>query len=222
MWCELASPQPPKSDPIWQGNDDGSIYQCVRPVGHSVPDSGFPFMTWLPPGVEADPPPNPEDLAWEAIASVQFRAIDIGMTPTPLSQNPDAMGAVHMPVWLWAENEDQASTGPVSSSASERGYTVSITARLDAVEWDLGDGSDPIRCTSWTPFDPGSMSRSTPVDCGSQDGYAREGVYTVRATSRWLVDWEGIGESGTIEFPLQREEQVRIGELQVLHSGGNG
>lgn len=179
-------------------------------------------MTWLPPGIEADPPPNPEALAWQAIAQVKFRAIDIGMTPTPLSQNPDAMGAVHMPVWLWAENEDRAAVGPVTSSASERGYTVSITARLDAVEWDLGDGSAPIRCTSWTRFDPRSMSRSTPVDCGSQDGYAREGVYTVTATSRWLVEWEGIGQSGTIEFPLQREEQVRIGELQVLHSGGNG
>lgn len=221
MWCTKLDPQPPYSDPAWRGNTEGAIYSCVRPEGTGVPDASLAFTTWLPPGAE-NPPPDPEAMARRLLVSIDLRAIDIGMTPTPLSQNPDAMGAVHMPVWLWAEDEDQASTGPVSSSASERGYTVSITARLDAVEWDLGDGSDPIRCTSWTPFDPDSMSRSTPVDCGSQDGYAREGVFTVTATSRWLVDWEGIGQSGTIEFPLQREEQVRIGELQVLHSGGRG
>lgn len=219
MWCAKLDPQPPYSDPAWRGNSEGAIYSCVRPEGSGVPDASLSFTTWLPPGVQASPP-DPEAMARRLLARIEFRAIDIGISLTPLSTDPEAMGVVHMPVWFWAEHEDAESTGPVTSSATEAGHTVSITARLSAVDWDLGDGSGTIRCTGWRRFDPATMDRHTPVACGSQEGYTREGEFTVSATSRWVVEWSGIGQSGTLEFPLRSEEPVRIGEAHTLHTAG--
>ena len=58
--------------------------------------------------------------------------------------------------------------------------------------------------------------RSSP-DCGYR--YSRQGVYTVRATSYWVVRWAGIGQSGTIPLQFTRSAVITVGEAQVLITG---
>ena len=60
-WCQLADTQPPKTDAVWLGRSDGSIYECVRPTGELIPDPGQRYYRWLP-DTEATPP-DPEELA---------------------------------------------------------------------------------------------------------------------------------------------------------------
>ena len=44
-----------------------------------------------------------------------------------------------------------------------------------------------------------------------------DGAYQVTATSHWVVEWTGGGQSGTIEFDLTTDPlPIRIGEAQVL------
>ena len=44
-----------------------------------------------------------------------------------------------------------------------------------------------------------------------------DGAYQVTATSHWVVEWTGGGQSGTIEFDLTTDAlPIRIGEAQVL------
>jgi hypothetical protein len=43
------------------------------------------------------------------------------------------------------------------------------------------------------------------------------GAYQVTATSHWVVEWTGGGQSGTIEFDLTTDPlPISIGEAQVL------
>ncbi|GAA4909681.1 hypothetical protein GCM10025789_31150 [Tessaracoccus lubricantis] len=215
-WCKATEPQPPATDAIWGGRTEGNVYTCTPPrVNIFDPDFGLSFQRWLPASPEL-PPPDPEVLAWRALAAVNLQPIDMGIAPEPLAANPSSLGAVGLPVWLWADTTSPNTTGPISNSASERGYTVNITARLKNITWDLGDGSAAIECGIGQRFDPASMGPQTPVACGRQAGYDQQGEYTITATSNWEVTWNGIGRSGVIPFQTDTSGSVRIGEIQVV------
>lgn len=215
-WCRKTNPQPPQTDHVWGGKTTGMVYSCTPPSSNlSTPDLGLTFQRWLPTSPEL-PPPDPEVLAWRALASVNLQPIDLGVAPEPLAKNASSLGAVGLPVWLWADTTSPRKTGPVSASASERGYTVSITARLRNITWNLGDGSAPITCGIGQRFDPAAMGPHTPVVCGRQTGYAKQGEYTITATSNWEVSWTGIGRSGVIPYDRETSDTVRIGEIQVV------
>ena len=109
-------------------------------------------------------------------------------------------------------------TGPVHASTSKQGYTVTISGTVTSIDWGLGDGSEAITCTSWKPAHPTMTTINTPVICGRQEGYSRQGIYTITATSNWSIAWQGIGESGTITIPVTSTATVKIGELQALNT----
>ncbi len=212
-YLEKIDPQPPFSDPLFAGRTYGALYYCGGPgYGSTNP------VVWLDTAPEL-PPPDPEVLAWRALAAVKLKPIDLGIAPEPREANSASLGAVGLPVWLWADSTSPSTTGPISSTASERGYTVSITARLSDIEWDLGDGGKTISCGIGTRFDPATMDPTTPVVCGRQSGYQKQGEYTITATSHWEVSWSGIGESGTIDYDRTTSGTVRIGEIQVVVRG---
>ena len=41
-------------------------------------------------------------------------------------------------------------------------------------------------------------------------------LYTVRATSYWVVEWAGIGQAGTIPLDFTSRAVITMGEAQVL------
>lgn len=138
-----------------------------------------------------------------------LRAVTIGIVP---ESRPGSVGLVGMPNWMWVANPTSNSWGPITRSASAGGFTVTATARVSRVVWDMGDGQ-VVSCRAGTPYEDSFGKRDSP-DCGHT--YTRQGEYTVRATSHWVVEWSGIGQSGTIPVDLTRTAPLTIGEVQVL------
>ena len=206
-YVSRADPQPPKSDPVWEGHRDGAIYGCYSPelVGNRLT---YQWAAATP--VEAPAPPDPRVLAQQAVAAMGLRAIRIGIVP---EDRAGSVGLVGLPTWMWAEAPGPSTWGPVTRSVSAGGYTVTATGRVDRVVWAMGDGSTVVCRKAGTPYADSFGKRSSP-DCGHT--YTRQGTYTVRATSYWVVAWSGIGQSGTIPIDFTESTVITVGEAQVL------
>jgi len=213
-YVQQAAPQPPASDPNWQGHapDDGAIYQCFQP------QTDILIFIWSqdpPPGSGTGP--TPRDVAQIAIDQMNLRAIDIGTAPQP---GPDSIGLVGMPVWMWASSPDAHTYGPATASASAGGITVTATARVHTITWDMGDGNEVVCRTAGTPYEPSYGKESSP-DCGhtyETSSATKPGdKFTVTAISDWVVTWQGAGQNGTIRLNgLQRSVEIAVGDAQVL------
>ncbi len=213
-YITLADPQPPPGSPFWEGTyqDGGAVYVCTQPQTNTV------TLIWF-----ANPPPpsgggpTPRQVAELAIEQMDLRAIDIGITPEP---GEDSIGIVGMPVWMWAANPDEHTVGPITESASAGGITVTATATLHKITWDMGDGTE-VTCTgAGTAYKP-SYGRAKSPDCGhtyeKSSSKKPDGKYTVTATSDWVITWEGAGQTGTIRLNgLTRSTAISVGEAQVL------
>ena len=208
------SPQPAPSDPIWQGRTSGTIVQqvCDRipNAGAFVPNiPGAPY--WIP---GAPPAVDPAVLARQLLATLQIRAITIGMVP---EAGPDKLGAVGVPVWMWAAQPSPQTVGPITASQTMSGVTVSLTATLASTDWNMGDGTT-VHCTganaAGTPYTFTTEMTPSPT-CGHV--YTKQGnPYTITATAHWQVNWTAAGQSGTIPLQLTSTTTRRVGELQVI------
>jgi hypothetical protein len=206
-YVSLADPQPPKSDPEWEGRTTGAIYECYSPgiVGIRM----YTFWSASSPAGPAAPP-DPRVLALRAITTMRLRAIRIGIVP---EAQAGSVGIVGMPTWMWVADPGQHTWGPITRTASSAGYSVTATAKVQRVVWAMGDGNT-VTCTKrGTPYADSFGKRASP-DCGYT--YTRQGTYTVRATSYWRVTWAGIGQSGTIPLDFTRTAVITMGEAQVL------
>jgi hypothetical protein len=110
--------------------------------------------------------------------------------------------------------------GPISDSARQGNVTVSLTAKVVHVTWNLGDGTT-ITCTgAGTPYQDSFGAAPSPT-CGHM--YRRPstdlpgGAYPVSATAVWQVDWTGGGAAGSIPFEITSTGRVRISEVQALN-----
>lgn len=195
------SPAPPKSDPIWGGRTNGTVFQCITP-GVTLADYFWSDST--PAG------PDPRVLAERAIAAMQLRPVTIGIVP---EDRPGRVGLVGMPVWMWSSAGGDQVAGPITRTASAAGFTVTATARLQRVAWNMGDGKTVVCHGLGTPYQDSYGKKSSPT-CGHS--YVRQGKRTVTATSYWVVEWSGIGQTGTIPLDLKDSTNVTIGEVQVL------
>ena len=221
-YISRVTPPPPAGDPSWQGHQpgDGAIYNCNQPQTKML------IMIW-----SANPPAGPgqqftpQQVAQLAIKQMTMKSIDVGLAPTPTESNPKSMGVIGVPVWMWVANPDSSTYGPISASASAGGITVTATATVERVEWNMGDGSAPINCGQGTPYNSAVDGTKQSPDCGytyqktSWDKPHHK--YTVTANSYWKVDWAGAGQQGTIRLPaLVSTVHIREGELQVLNNHG--
>lgn len=213
-YISLLDPQPPAGDPNWQGHEpgDGAVYNCYQPQTD--------LLIWI---WSQDPPPDsgtgptPREVAQIAIEQMDLRAIDIGITPEP---GEDSIGIVGMPVWMWAANPNEHTVGPITESASAGGITVTATAKLQRITWDMGDGST-VKCASGGTAYKASYGDAKSPDCGyvyqKSSSTRPSGKYTVTASSDWVITWEGAGQTGTIRLNgLTRTVAIAVGEAQVL------
>lgn len=206
-YIALADPQPSKTDSVWEGHTEGAIYECYSPelVGTRLT---VQWAAVAPAGVA--PPPNPRVLAQQAVAAMQLRSIRIGIVP---EDRPESVGLVGLPTWLWVDERSASSWGPTTRSVSAGGSTVTAKGVVDRVVWAMGDGSTVVCRSPGTPYRDAFGRRSSP-DCGHT--FTRQGTYTVRATSYWVVRWSGIGQTGQIGLDFTESTVVTVGEAQVL------
>ena len=207
-YVQLSNPQPPATALAWAGHTDGAIYDCALP--RSGVFGGLQYMFW---SATAPAGPDPRVLAQQAIASMNLRPISIGIVP---EDRPGSVGLVGMPVWLWAASPDAQSWGPITRSASASGVTVTATAKVQRVRWQMGDGAVVVCTGPGTEYQDRFGKADSPT-CGYT--YRKQGTYTVRAESQWSVVWSGMGASGTIPVLLTDSTTITIGELQVITTG---
>ena len=213
-YVSRAEPQPPPTDPIWTGQTTGAIYQCYVPPENAPLLFGAVSLFWsaAPP---VAPTLTPEQAAEIVVAGMGLSAVDIGIVPEP---GPASVGLVGLPVWMWAQRTPNT-WGPLTRTANAGGVTITATARVNQVVWDMGDG-DKVTCTTpGTVYSDEYGDRMSP-DCGHRYTETSVGLpgdaYPVSATSSWIVDWNGGGRSGQISVELSAQTQIQVGELQVL------
>ncbi len=207
-YVSAQQPQPPKSDPIWQGHSDGAVYWCYNPDIIGTPAS--PLWSANPPAGPVAPP-DPRQLAQQATAAMQLKGVTVGIVP---KNQPGSVGLVGMPQWMWVANPAANTWGPITKSASAGGYTVTATGKVDHIIWDMGDGQQVVCKGQGTPYVPSYGKTKSPT-CG-HDSYTKQGTYTVTATSYWVITWAGVGQTGTIPIQVSNSTTIRIGEAQVL------
>ncbi|WP_217237464.1 ATP/GTP-binding protein [Streptomyces sp. AC555_RSS877] len=208
---KLADPQPPAGSLDWEGHEpgDGAVYEqtCTRDGGNLT----IARMVWLaePPEQEAV---DPAVLAQRAVDSMTLLGPDIA--------SPRAAGkyTVGVPMWMWV-NQSATTYGPNTASASAGGITVTATAKVSKIVWDLGDGASVTCNGPGTPYQ-GSEGMAQSPTCGhvysKTSVGAKNGKYPVTATSTWTIDWQGGGAAGQLTEIRQTNVQVAIGELQVV------
>src|SRR3546814_3167632 len=91
-----------------------------------------------------------------------LRAIDVGITPEP---GANRIGLVGMPVCIWAANPDDNTYGPITATASAGGITITATANVRKVTWQMADGTTVAFRTAGTPYKAAYGKRPSP-DCG--------------------------------------------------------
>lgn len=196
------------------GATTGKVYACQKPattVGVTT------FFVW------AEDPPEPAEgvfieLTARAVKSLNLKGVEVGMTPPVVATDPNSIGLVGAPNWLWVKNPAPQTWGPASGSSSSNNLTVSVTAKAQKVTWNLGDGSAPIVCTAaGTPWQPGYGVQPSP-DCGRAAGYQQSGTYPVTAKSHWIIDWtSNMGKAGRVAMDLDTATTVTIAEVQVIN-----
>lgn len=213
-WCRPASILPPFTDAVWGGRTDGSIYECTRPGLGLIPDPNLSAYRWLPAPPEAVQV-DPRQVAIDLLARLDLEAVNLGMFPK--GDNDVRLGLVGWNTWMWAEAPSSKQWGPVSASDSASGITVTLSAEVDSIEWDMGDGA-VVTCGKGTPWSEartqGGKNVASP-DCGHV--YETMGTYEVTATSHWDVQWSGAGQSGSLPFSLSRSASYLVGEYQAVN-----
>jgi hypothetical protein len=215
-YVRVMDPQPAADDPAWGGRvpaDGGAVYGCYQP-----PPLDLDVYIWLASSPAASGAgPSPRAVAEMAIDQMNLQAIEIGVVPEP---RPGYIGIVGQPVWMWATNPGPNTIGPITASASAGGITATATGRIHRITWSMGDGSTVVCTGAGTPFTDAFAGTASP-DCGHVYTTSSAGnpgdKFTVTATSDWVIDWAGAGQTGTIRMDgLERSVQIAVGEAQVL------
>ncbi|NEE01169.1 hypothetical protein [Phytoactinopolyspora halotolerans] len=217
---------PPLFQGIWEDYPNGWIYHWIRLNGISEPNCGYDEggWMWLAESPIGPPPVDPEQLAQEILDDFGLEPAEVGIAPTPIDEDPDSMGLVGAPVWMWVENPSPQTWGPITGEASEGGVTVTVTAEADEAVWDMGDGRSHTCVEPGTAYSAEMGVRESP-SCGHMYQRTSRGepdrAYTVSVTTHWTATWEAsTGETGTLDVdPLTTSARIRIGERQLIEQG---
>ncbi|MEU6546434.1 ATP/GTP-binding protein [Streptomyces sp. NPDC046859] len=209
---KLADPQPPAASADWDGHKpgDGAVYEQTCGWG-DVDGNTIVRLVWL-----ADPPEqeavDPAVLAQRAVDSMTLLGPDIA------SPRRSGKYTVGVPMWMWV-NQSATTYGPNTASASAGGITVTATAKVSKIVWQMGDGASVTCNGPGTPYTSTEGMAPSPT-CGhvysKTSAGAQGGRFPVTATSTWTIDWQGGGQAGQLTEVRQTNVQVAVGEVQVV------
>lgn len=210
-------PGPPGSSP------DGAWYGCAaRPAGVCntallIRDC-YSVTFWSdtpPPGIDTL---TPAQAAQRLISTFQLQGVNIGFAP-----NPNILGSksyVGVPIWMWVNNPTPLSYGPYTETATLGGQTITATAQVTSILWNMGDGTTVPCGSPGTEFRVAYGAIDSPT-CGYRYSTTSDdqpgGRFTVTATSQWSVTWTGGGQNGTIPLTATSNSNVDINELQAVN-----
>ncbi|MBT2439966.1 ATP/GTP-binding protein [Streptomyces sp. ISL-36] len=146
---------------------------------------------------------------------MRLRAPEIGITP-----KPGGKGVVGMPVYMWTAKGPET-YGPNVASASAGGITVTATAKVSKIVWQMGDGKTVTCTTAGTPYKAEYGKKPSP-DCGHRyttpSSTTSSGKFHVTATSTWTIDWTATsGPTGQLTEVRNSAVDIDVAEVQVLN-----
>lgn len=200
----------------------GAWYACRPPANcaaWAAPSMNcwqyFFWSTTPPPGVNQL---TPGQAAAVLVKQFQVHGVNIGLVPDP--NIPGARSYVGVPIWMWVANPTQDTYGPWTISATLGGQTISATAKVGSILWNMGDGHTVACGSAGTAYNTGYGVTDSPT-CGyryttTSAGQAG-GRYTITATSQWQVTWTGGGQTGSIPLTTTSTSSALIGELQSVN-----
>ncbi len=155
-----------------------------------------------------------QDAARQVVSSIGLEPPRVGIVPRSSDVDPQSVGLVGLQNWMWVDQPDTTTFGPASVTGTIDAWTISATAWVASVDWDMGDGQ-VVRCQgAGTPYEERFGFDPSP-DCGHV--YTKQGRYTVTATAHWTAEWSATsGESGVITVDIPASAPVVIGELHTI------
>ncbi len=234
-WTDLAKPHPLQLIQFGDGHNskDGVIkWRSCAVLGPGSPgapgnNQGRPVvLQFFPNGVVAiaPPPPDPAVLAQQAIGQLTIPNPTIGVGPDP------AKVAVNLWTWLWIDNP-----GTLATTVTAGGVSVTATATLKSVTWNLGEPTTKgDTFSAGTPAAitcEGAGTAPTPTDdwkseppCGyryrwrsTKERTGGAGKWPITATSNWDVVWQSnTGVSGATTLAATSADAFDVGEFRTV------
>lgn len=211
------------AEAIWAscGRDDPSDARGAEAAGRSAAVSAC-YLMRMYGGSGSGSGSSAQTAAARAVANLDIVAPQIGLTGYG---KPESMQVLGLPTWMWIADPGASTTGPVSSTATDGGVTVTATAKIRKTVWDMGDGST-VTCegenAAGMPYD-GVYGGAPSPKCGYRyertSAYEPGKAFTVSVTVYWDVAWSGGGQSGVLATSVTSQTQLRVGEVQVLING---
>ena len=209
-------------DGVWPARPAGidqeaGYYRCSPHVDMPSTITSYFWSNTIPPGLTVY---TPGMAARKLIETFQIRGIDIGMAPEVNPAWGHRRSYVGVPIWLWVDNPQPLTWGPYTETATLGGQTITATAQVTSVIWNMGDGASTVCGGTGTPYNAGIGLQPSPT-CGyryatTSDRNAND-RYTVTATSQWTVTWTSLaGPTGTINLTATSADQLEINELQTV------
>lgn len=180
-------------------------------------DAACATLLYHPPDT-ADPvaPPDPAALARHALAVLRLAPPDLRLTPPPDPGDPNTL--VNTPTHLWLPVG--TTLAPQTSSATDRGLTVTVEARLDHITLTTDD--PPAASTDCTPTDLLTGPPASPFDppaCGhvwrTTSADRPGGAFHLTVTYHWGITWTGGGRTGTLTTTTAATYDVAVRERPV-------
>lgn len=202
---------------------EAGYYLCImfQPGGGGVPGIGQQTNFWsetVPPGLKVL---TPGRAAAQLIATFQLRGVDIGMAPEVNPAWGHRRSYVGIPVWLWVNNPQPLTWGPYTETATLGGQTITATAQVTGIRWNMGDGHEVVCGSVGTAYSIGYGLNDSPT-CGFRYDRTSKNQpgdrYTVTATSQWSVTWTSVsGANGTVNLNTSSSTQLEINEIQSVN-----
>lgn len=177
------APQPPLTDPVWQGNSDGAIYVRSCPMTKDR----LPALNvyWAPgPTANALVTIDPIVLAEQAKNALRL--------PKPnLARSPAGSAWVNEYTWVWLESAWK------QKSTTARAGTAWATVTARPRDMQIFAARQHVTCSSsgrpWTPADGGRK----PTDGGCGLMFTKSGTrINLNVTVPYDVTWVGAGGAG--------------------------
>jgi hypothetical protein len=206
-------PQPPRSDPVWQGHKTGAIYVCTT----WPPVTTGSTELWFANPLGA---PDPRVLALRAEKLVLLPRPSGHRSPIE-SQRYDGSPYTYVNLWTWFWT-DRQTWRTRSATARAGGVSATVTVKPTALTFDPGDGSRPVSCDgagrSWRSSDGNAAPSSG--GCGYRYRAATDEPLTSVQSIRWSVSWRASdGTTGTLpDLTTSRTGQLMVLQIQSVVS----
>ena len=202
-YISTVSPQPAVTDPVWQGNTTGAIYNCTFyvPPGGKFPGTAGGWF-WSPTAPARAGAIDPMVVALQALATLRIPAPTPGRYPAGRLQDGRPYTVIRAYTWYYT---DRAGFKALTARAAAGGVSAQVTVTPTRLSFTPGDGARAVSCAgpgvAWQHSD-GPWAAS-PAGCDYRYPHSSIGQPNGEVTATygitWVITWSAsTGASGTL------------------------